>query len=235
MASLTYLLINIFSISIPLLNSFEPKVYFFGKWKALFPALLITGSVFIAWDVVFTSQGVWGFTPRYLLGINIGNLPLEEWLFFLVIPYASVFTYEALTYYVKEDYFGKWAPTITRILIIVLVLVAILNSDKIYTFTTCLFTATFLILHLFLKVNYLGRFYLAYLVILLPFSMVNGLLTGSLIEDQVVWYNNQENLSIRIGTIPIEDIFYGMLLILMNVTFYEFFKRSLFLNQKGVI
>lgn len=60
-------------------------------------------------------------------------------------------------------------------------------------------------------------FLIAYIIILLPFLAVNGFLTAL----PVVKYNDLQNLGIRITTIPVEDIFYGMLLILMNVVLYE--------------
>ncbi len=72
-----------------------------------------------------------------------------------------------------------------------------------------------------MKPKFLGKFYLSYLFILIPFVLVNGILTGTGIESPVVWYNDAENLGIRLGTIPVEDTIYGMMLILMNVTIFE--------------
>ena len=52
----------------------------------------------------------------------------------------------------------------------------------------------------------MGRLFLSFPLILIPFLIVNGILTGSFIEDEVVWYNSSGNLGIRILTIPVEDV-----------------------------
>lgn len=222
----TYLLVNLCSVAIPLAFSFESKLQFYRKWKALFPALFITAVFFIVWDSLFTTQGIWGFNPQYLTGINLYNLPLEEVLFFFCIPYCCVFTYEVLNYFIKKDMLGKHARYGATILAYMLVSLALKYSDLAYTFYTSVFTLVFLLLHLVvLKKPYWSRLVFAYLVILIPFFIVNGILTGTGLEEPVVWYSNAEILGIRLLTIPIEDTIYGFLLIGLNITLYEFFKR----------
>lgn len=182
--------------------------------------------VFIPWDVMKTELAVWGFNPIHLQGFSILNLPVEEWLFFIAIPYACLFTYHAFEYLIKKDLLGKYAKTITAVLIVLLLLVAAFNPDRWYTFITFLLTAVFLSLHLFVfKVSYLGRFYVMYFVTLIPFFIVNGALTGMFTPEPVVWYDDTRNLGIRLGTIPIEDTVYGLLMLLMNTTIYEWLRQ----------
>ncbi len=222
----TYLLVNLCSVAIPLACSFESKLQFYKKWKALFPALLIPAIFFLIWDSLFTTQGVWGFNPQYLTGIQIYNLPLEEVLFFFCIPYCCVFTYQVLNHFIKQDVLGKYARYGATILAYMLVAIAFQYSDLAYTFYTAVFTAIFLLLHLvWLKKPYWSRLVFAYLVILVPFLIVNGILTGTGLEEPVVWYNNEENLGIRFLTIPIEDSVYGFLLIASNISLFEYFKK----------
>ncbi len=222
-----YLLINLAAVSIPFIFSFHPRLTFFKSWPYFFPAMAITATFFISWDIAFTHMGVWGFNATFLLGIYLAGLPVEEWLFFLCIPYACVFTYEAL---------GKLNPNfsmprsleliITIALVAALLLTSVLNLDKWYTSTAMGLAGISLVLvYSFLR-EILSRFYLSYLVLLIPFFIVNGILTGSFIHQEVVWYNDLENLSIRLFTVPVEDIFYGMALILWNVALTTLFRRA---------
>jgi lycopene cyclase domain-containing protein len=177
---------------------------------------------------------VWGFNEEYLSGLYVGTLPIEEVLFFICIPYACVFTYEAFNILIKRDYLQNLQKAISIVLILISLLVGLSNDSKWYTCTTFLGLAAYLFLLQFVwKVSYLGRFYFSWCILLVPFFIVNGVLTGSWIESPVVWYNDAENLGIRIGTIPLEDLFYGMFLIMMSVSLFEWVRgRSTSLDKE---
>ncbi len=223
-----YLFLNGISILFPLIWSFEKRVRFASKWKALLPALFIPAVLFIAWDILYTHLGVWGFNDRYLTGIELFNLPLEEVLFFFCIPYACVFIYEVVRVWWRKDSFFTYRFRIVHSLAGVLTLLGIFHLDKLYTGVTFIATGAFLFaVSFFQRPKWLGSFILAYLIILIPFFIINGILTGAGIEAEVVRYADNENLGIRMYTIPIEDAFYGLLLILMNVSLFEsFLKRA---------
>ena len=217
-----YLTVDFVSILFPLLFSFYSKANFSKKWKYLWPAIFISGAVFILWDIQFTKMGVWGFNPRYLTGVYFINLPIEEVLFFICVPYACVFTYEAINYLIKKNLSESIVQYFTFFLVFYLMTSGLLNLSRWYTSTTFISCSLFIILlKLMIKPTYLGRFYIVFVFILIPFFIVNGILTGTGIEQEVVWYNNAENLGFRMGTIPFEDTFYGMLLILMNISIFE--------------
>ncbi len=222
-----YLFINLFTILFPFLLSFDRRVHFYKKWKYLLPATLVTALVFIPWDIYFTQIGVWGFNPDYYYApLKIMDLPLGEWLFFITIPYGCVFIYECLNYYVKKDILKYISPLITYLLILTLLTVSIIQWGKMYTVTTFLLTAAFLMYYIFTEQQAkLSRFYMAFIISMIPFLLVNGILTGGATDAPVVVYNNAENLGIRLGTIPLDDVVYCLLLLLMNVTFFEYFKN----------
>ncbi|TXK44461.1 lycopene cyclase domain-containing protein [Pontibacter qinzhouensis] len=213
-----YLYLDIFTIFFPFLLSFDKKVAFYKNWPYLFPAILLNAVLFIIWDVLFTKAGIWGFNEAYLVGIYLFNLPLEEVLFFIVVPYACVFIYDVLNAYITKDLLQRSAKPVTYALVPVLVLLALLNAERLYTSITFGLLALLLLVHLrVFGTRILGRFYLMYLVHLVPFLLVNGVLTYL----PIVWYNNDYNLGLRIVSIPVEDTMYSMLMLLLTISVYE--------------
>lgn len=217
-----YLLINFFTVFFPVILSFDKRVQFFKSWKYIFPGLMISGLLFLFWDHLFTVFEVWSFNPDYVQGIYILDLPLEEILFFITVPFACIFIYECLNYYIKPDILKPVSAYITYVLIILCALLLFNYYDRVYTLITFALLLVILIFAQFVfKVPYLSRFYLAYLISLFPFYIVNGLLTSI----PVVMYNDAENMAFRVGTIPFEDHFYSMAMLLMNVMFFEYFRK----------
>jgi lycopene cyclase domain-containing protein len=170
----SYLLINFLTIFFPIVLSFDKRVAFFKSWRFIFPALLITGLLFLFWDYLFTIYGVWSFNPEYIIGFNILNLPIEEILFFITVPFACIFVYECLNYYVKTDLLKRFSSPISYILITFSGLMVVLYYDRVYSLITFGLLAVVLIITEFIvKSTIMSRFYLAYLVSLIPFYLVN--------------------------------------------------------------
>jgi lycopene cyclase domain-containing protein len=204
------------SIAIPLTLSFDKKVRFFSQWPYLFPAILLSATLFIAADIALTTNGIWGFNSKYHSSLTLAHLPIEEWLFFIVIPYASIFLHECIVKYFPNIKLSAKTTRWTTLLIAAgLVVVVAFNTNK--TYTAYIGTKTLLVLlwTLIFNINILRTYLLTFLVILLPFILVNAILTGSFIDEPVVWYNNSHNLGIRFLTIPIEDFAYAFSVILL--------------------
>lgn len=187
-------------------------------WKPIWLSLSTTAIFFLVWDVIFSAYGVWGFNPDYLIGFGFLGLPLEEWFFFWMIPYASLFIYFSLQYFKPNWKVNSTIiPVFSITLMTVSLLLIILNIDKLYTVVN--FSVLFLILlyTYFRKKHLLGRFFIAYFIILIPFILVNGFLTGMFTVDPVVWYNPNEIAGLRMISIPIEDFGYTFSMLLMSL------------------
>lgn len=213
-----YLLLDGLSILPPLIFSFHPRIAFYRCWTSFLPALTLVALFFLSWDAWFTRLGIWGFNPDYLVGIYIGNLPLEECLFFLCIPYACVFTLFCLRLRGRTNSGHRSARAVSWILIALLFIIGLWKWNARYTSATFLSLAVLLlVLRLRGKDGWLGRFYSGWLMLLVPLLLVDGVLTGTGLTHPVVFYHDSDLLGIRVGTIPVEDFLYGMELILLNV------------------
>ncbi len=230
-----YLLLNIGSLSIPFLFSFHPKLKFYKLWKYFFPATFIMMAFFVSWDMIFTQYGFWGFNEKYLSGYHLGNLPIEEWLFFICIPYACIFTvYSFKNLLPKFRLSGKWTSIIYFSLQFIFIVVLLYNYDKWYTAVNFAFAIVLMALIFNYMKESLSIFLPVFAILLIPFFIINGYLTGSWIHEPVVWYNDVENLGIRIGTVPIEDSVYALTMLLTIYVLMEKFRSKYGKNEDQV-
>jgi lycopene cyclase domain-containing protein len=228
---LTYLLVELCVFCITFILSFHPGIGFNRNWRAVWPAIALSSVFFILWDICFTGIGVWGFNKQYIIGVYLFNLPLEEWLFFICIPYATLFSYHCMRVLTRESALQRITGPAALVVTAALAAIALLNTHRVYTFSVCIAAAVLLLLQLFAIRNIrMSLFIVTLMFLFVPFSLTNGILTGSWLDTPVFWYDEQAILPVRLLTIPLEDLFYTMLLLLVNATLYEYFlmraKRS---------
>jgi lycopene cyclase domain-containing protein len=179
-------------------------------------AIVLPAIPFLLWDALVTGAH-WHFNSLYVSGIKIINLPIEEILFFITVPFACLFTWEMIIRRAKEKQIGmQWL----RLLLYLALPAGIyfFSIGKQYTGLTLSFIFLANLVDQFLKTNLLFdvRFYF-YLLLIVIFTLIfNGYLTWR----PVVTYGVEYQLDFRIITIPVEDFFYGISLLWMNTSLY---------------
>ena len=148
-------------------------------------------------------------------------------MFFFIVPYCSVFIYECIHCYFPNLKQNSLFEKIFQTTGILLFIAAMIFCSRYYTFITFSLNSIFILLFFMFRrfiaeVN-ITTFIISYLITLIPFLIVNGFLTAL----PVVEYNDNQNMGFRIYTIPFEDIFYGMLLIFLNVCGFEYRRNKL--------
>ncbi len=236
-----YLLVDLFCLSGPFFLSFHKSVAFYKNFKPLFVGLLAMFAIYLPWDILFTHWGIWNFNPTYTMQSRWFLLPIEEWLFFVAVPFACVFTFECVRYFKKTAPSKRFTQISSfSVLAISAVLCVFAAFEELwYTFSATLLCSTLLLFHIQRRSEFLGYFLFAWFILLIPFYISNGILTGlhfyeydlvntSQVEitEAIVRYNNQFNLGIRIWSVPLEDFFYGLAMILLVLTPYEYFREK---------
>ena len=81
-------------ITLPLEFVLRARVY--RRPLRLLLAMLPVLVIFSIWDVVGILRGHWSYNPRFVTGIELGLMPIEELVFFLVVPICGLLSYEAV-------------------------------------------------------------------------------------------------------------------------------------------
>jgi lycopene cyclase domain-containing protein len=231
-----YLALNLGTIALPLGYSLTRRSGFRPRFLSAWLSITLVALPFLIWDYSFTQRGIWGFNSTYLIGISLGELPIEEILFFFCIPFACLFLHDQIHEKLKEKNYGPFPEKIVRLLAallsFVLITLALLNNDKAYTFSAFALAGICLAAWATgaLRIRTVS-FSLSFLVVLLPFFLVNGVLTGM----PVVWYDNTQNLGIRLGSIPLEDSAYCLALLFSSIWIFsrQIDKRNPNLGYQG--
>ena len=166
-------------------------------------------------------RGHWWFSDRHTLGVRVAGLPVEEWLFFLTVPYACVFIYDCVNYFWPETRLDAVATKLAAGGFGLMLMLALAFWDRTYTVVTSVAGCACMGVAVLKRPSYLGRFFRSYFIALVPFFLVNGALTGGLSAEPVVWYDDRENLGVRLGTIPLDDVAYLMVLLWLVIAGYE--------------
>lgn len=213
-----YLILNLCVIAVPLLFSFDKRVAFRRKWPAVFTAIATVGAVYIAWDSHATGAGHWAFNPAYVGDLRLAGLPIEEWLFFVTVPYACLFTYECLRVYLAPGRVPFVRPVMAAGAIAAIAL-AFLSVGKGYAFLA--FSGLFLVLVFYLiflpRLAEERSFVVAMAIFFILFGIVNSVLTGI----PIVTYDPAAITGLRIGTIPIEDFVYNFIMLAGHLAIYR--------------
>lgn len=225
---LLYLALDAFTLLGPLALSFDKKVRYVTHWKTVLLSTIIIAIPFLIWDFYFTEHGFWGFNPSYLTGIYLGNLPLEEVLFFVVVPFACTFIYECCRYYFRNRTFTTLDKWLKLSIPVYAILLSILSQQTGW-YSISVIVSSGLVLFWWLRTPRLRFVGISFLISLFPFLLVNGVLTGATTEAPVVWYNELQKVPFRLFTIPMEDVLYSFTLIVSVILLHEILqkKRSL--------
>jgi len=97
-----YLLVLFLALIVPVIFAADRRLRLYRQCKNLVRAILYPSVPFILWDMLATARGHWYFNDKYLVGLPLGNLPIEEYLFYLVIGFVAVYTYEVVCYFRGE-------------------------------------------------------------------------------------------------------------------------------------
>jgi lycopene cyclase domain-containing protein len=214
-----YLLFNlIVFFSIILAKIFYRKSSRFNN-PALFISIFIVSIIFIIIDSLVTGY-FWNFNSRYILGIKIIKLPIEEILFFITVPFACIFLWINIKNIIKNI---KSKVCINCILNgLLFPLAAFFWYQKLfYTFSMIVLLIFIIAVDKFIKTElFRQKVFLIYLIIINCFTFIFNLY---LTARPVVIYSTRYKTNLNIITIPIEDFIFGICLISLNIIVYEYY------------
>ncbi|MCB9715763.1 MAG: lycopene cyclase domain-containing protein [Myxococcales bacterium] len=213
-----YLLFDLLVLAVPLLVGAWRRAWFYDRLGTALRAVIGVGVPFVLWDAAVAGRH-WWFDPRYVLGVELLGLPVEELLFFVAIPLACLFTWETVLGGARAEARPGlvWLYPVLWALVPLGVLVA--GHGEQYTGAVLIALGLVALLDHALGAGLLlaPRAHVFFAVVVLLTLVFNGYLTGR----PVVHYGEAYQLGLHIGTIPVEDFAYGLALVWGSTVLYQ--------------
>lgn len=228
-----YLIFNLLIITGPLL------VFFWKKKGIVKPAIgplffgvFLTAIIFIVWDQLVVNY-FWFFNSQYITGIFLLNLPIEEILFFITVPFSCLLLW--------VNYKRRFADRTLKYPLVYLwsvlagASILFLVYGKIYSASVLFVFLIVVALDLILKTKLFYR-KLFLIFIFLITNILTFIFNLYLTARPIVIYSEALKTNFNIISIPVEDFIFGMALIALNIILYEkiFSKKGDYLAEYKV-
>ena len=220
MKKLSYLLFNLTIIFLPILSKLIYEKTIFPQIKPFALSVSTVALIFIIWDIKVAEKW-WFFNARYILGIKIFKLPIEEVLFFFTVPFSCLVIFLNLNYFITS----KINFNFYYLLIIIFLLFSFyfLKKKKAYPFFVFLFLSINIFFDYFLKVYLLNQ--ISFFIYLIFITFLTFVFNYYLTSKKIITYDKSYKTNFLITTIPFEDFVYGINLLYANLILYLFFQR----------
>lgn len=177
----TYLLVSMVLLLLSLFLFFNRRTKPLGGWKPALPAAMILSVLFIVASHLLQLSGFLTFDPRFVTGLHLGILPLEEWLFCILMPFTGLGIYSFLNLAFPGNGLQKFSLTVSNLLIglCTAMLFFAYRAGNIYSIVFDVSLVLLLIyIEYFNKLRFMYRFYRAYLVYMILIFPVYFIITG---------------------------------------------------------
>lgn len=226
----SYLLVNAGILVLPLAFSFERRIAYFRRWRELSLAIGAVSGGYILWDILAARAGHWSFNGAFSGAVRVAGLPVGEILFFITVPYACLFIYEATKSFSKplqqlESRAGVRARRSSTLIGVAAAtpFVILAVAWRAQGYTAAAFTSVALLI---VAISIVDpdmakdrRCWFFIVISYVPFFVVNSVLTAL----PIVEYGESAIWGIRLGTIPLEDLFYNFAMLGFYLLVYRFF------------
>lgn len=214
-------LLNLILLFISVLLYFDKRGQAFKDWKALLPAVVITGILSVVTKMVLARYKLVHYDQTTLSGISYFDIPLEAALLCFTVPLAGVVIYAYLNGRYPNNDFEKYSLALSNVFLglsIAIIFFAYTMAYAVITFS--LFLLLILYIEYINKYRFMYKFYRAYgvLLVLYAFSQL-------LFDSQHVAYHIEHTLKFNLVGVPFENYFLLGVHFLSAVYLFEFFKR----------